>query len=108
MTIVRKINSRDLDVKIREKREKALVLFYGNWCQDCREFKPLWEDWTKGKTGPIFAVEIVRGGPEWEEWSIEEIPTVAAYSKGFEMGRADGVISENDLDSLWKDKLSLK
>jgi len=34
-------------------------------------FKPTWDTWNKAKTGPIFKVEIQRGGKEWREWAID-------------------------------------
>jgi len=79
----------------------ALVLFAGDWCGDCRVFIPTWDAWNKDKTGPIFKVNIRRGGKEWREWAIDEIPTVAAYLDGVERSRVHGTISERDLDLLW-------
>jgi hypothetical protein len=45
-------------------------------------------------------VEVLRGAPEWNEWEIDEIPTVVAYSDGAERGRSAGAILEKDLDRL--------
>ena len=87
---------------MREERKDALVLFFGNWCIDCRESKPAWEAWTDSKAGPIFMVEIMRGDPEWRDWSIDEIPTVAAFVGGVEVGRVHGTISPEALDRLWR------
>jgi len=87
---------------VREERKDALVLFFGNWCIDCRESKPAWEAWTDSKAGPIFMVEIMRGDPEWRDWSIDEIPTVAAFVGGVEVGRVHGTISPEALDRLWR------
>lgn len=63
-------------------------------------FAPLWNRWTAGKSGSIYRVEVEKGGSEWNDWELDEIPTVAAYSGGAEKGRADGMILEKDLDSL--------
>ena len=106
--MTREIDSKALAQMVRVKKDPALVLFYGNWCGDCREFKPAWVEWTARRDGPIFTVEVLRGGPEWKEWNLDEIPTVAAYSKGEEIGRAYGVVTKDDLDSLWKEKLLLE
>ena len=80
----------------------AVVLFHGSWCGDCRVFRPTWDRWCTGKKGPVFIMEILKGGREWMNWAIDEIPTVAVYSDGSELGRAHGEISESDLDRLWK------
>jgi len=86
-------------------RKDALVLFSGEWCPDCRRFEPTWDEWTKGRAGPIYAVEVERDGPEWDAWDLDEIPTVAVYADGVELARVHGEVSAADLDLLWS-KLS--
>ena len=95
------VNFEKLRNIVAKDGQAALVLFSGTWCGDCKAFKPSWDNWSNAKTGPIFKVEIQRGGKEWREWAIDEIPTVAAYLDGVEKGRAHGTISERDLDRLW-------
>jgi thioredoxin-like negative regulator of GroEL len=107
VSVTDKIDSKGLAKKVRTDRESALVLFSGEWCKDCRAFKPVWDAWTEGRAGPIYTVEVGRAGREWKEWSLDEIPTVAAYSGGSEVGRAHGAITRDDLESLWKGKLSM-
>jgi thiol-disulfide isomerase/thioredoxin len=95
------VNFEKLRNIVAKDGQAALVLFSGTWCGDCKAFKPSWDNWRNAKTGSIFKVEIQRGGREWREWTIDEIPTVAAYLDGVEKGRAHGKISERDLDRLW-------
>jgi len=59
------VHSEKLRSIVEQDGKAALVLFYGNWCSDCRAFKPTWDRWNKGRAGPIYAVEILRGGKEW-------------------------------------------
>jgi len=89
-----------LDRLVHTDRKPALVLFTGEWCGDCAAFAPLWKRWTSGRAEPIYEVEALRGGPEWNDWEIDEIPTVVAYSDGAEKGRSAGAILENGLDGL--------
>ena len=96
------IESEELTAIIRKDKKPALVLFHGSWCIDCKAFEPTWIRWISGKRGPIFGVEVPRGGKEWKDWTLDEIPTVASYSGGAEKGRAHGVIAESDLNRLWK------
>jgi len=95
------VHSEKLRSIVEEERRSALILFFGNWCGDCRAFKPTWDRWNKSKIGHIYAVEVLRGGKEWKEWGIDEIPTVAIYSDGIEKGRACGIITEPILNRLW-------
>ncbi len=99
---MKEIKSNSLTRIVREERKAALVLFFGNWCIDCRESKPTWDAWTKTRDGPAFTLEIMRGDPEWKDWNIDEIPTVAAFVGGVEVGRIQGVISPEGLDHLWR------
>ena len=98
--MVNRIASVSLNRLVYVERKPALVLFTGEWCGDCAAFAPLWKRWTSGRTEPIYTVEVLRGGPEWDDWEIDEIPTVVAYSDGAEKGRSTGAILEKDLDGL--------
>lgn len=98
--MVNRIASVSLERLVHIDREPALVLFTGEWCGDCAAFAPLWKRWTSGRTEPIYTVEVMRGAPEWNDWEIDEIPTVVAYSDGEERGRSAGAILEKDLDGL--------
>jgi len=96
------IDSKELALIIRKDKEPALVLFHGSWCGDCEAFEPVWNRWISEKRGPIFRIEVPRGGKEWKDWALDEIPTIASFSGGTEIGRAHGVITESDLNRLWK------
>jgi thioredoxin-like negative regulator of GroEL len=98
--LVTRIASESLAKLVHVDREPALVLFSGEWCGDCATFAPLWKSWASGRAEPIYTVEVLRGAPEWNDWEIDEIPTVVAYSDGAEKGRCAGVILEEDLDGL--------
>ncbi len=93
------ISSADLARLVIADKKTAVVLFSGEWCPDCREFKPRWEGWS-GKQKGVYAVEVPRGGREWKEWRLDEIPTVAAFADGREVGRVHGIITTDDLKSL--------
>jgi len=96
----KKVVSSELSRIVKTEKKPALVLFYGDWCIDCRNFKPTWDKWCEGKPGSILMIEVQRGGPEWEHWNLDEIPTVAAFAKGCEIDRVNGSISASDLAAL--------
>jgi thioredoxin-like negative regulator of GroEL len=100
--MVKRVDSKELDRLVREERRPAVVLFFGDWCGDCRNFKPIWDSWIRDRKDSLFTVEVLRGGPEWKEWSLDEIPTVAVFLDGAEAGRVCGNITLGDLDSLRK------
>lgn len=98
----REIDSTELKRTVEQNAKGMIVLFQGNWCGDCKAFKPTWDHWSAGKKQVLLMVEVMRGGREWREWALDEIPTVAAYKDGSELGRAHGTITESDLDRLAK------
>ena len=98
--MVARVSSVSLNKLVYVERRPALVLFTGDWCGDCANFAPTWERWNSRQVGPIYALEVLRGAPEWNDWEIDEIPTVVAYSDGVEKGRSAGRILESDLDRL--------
>ena len=100
LNLAKIISSPMLRRMLEEDESIAVVLFTGEWCPVCREFKPIWSRWTEGKSVPLFVVDVPRGGAEWKEWRIDEIPTVGAFSQGREVARVHGTITPDDLDGL--------
>jgi thioredoxin-like negative regulator of GroEL len=100
MARARLITSAELDKIVRKEKQTAIVLFFGDWCIDCRNFKPTWEQWIGRCKEKVLMVEVLRGGQEWEDWALDEIPTVAVFSEGVESARVAGTISSDDLDML--------
>lgn len=99
--MVSEVSLSGLQKLVSEERKTAFVLFWGDWCPDCTAFRPIWSAWSKGRKGPIYEVEVEKGGNEWTEWGLDEIPTVALFIEGSENERADGAITSLDLDELW-------
>ncbi len=87
--------------KLVEQKQTIVVLFRGRWCPDCTEFEPVWRLWTdSNKTVTSLQVEVPRGGREWDDWRLDEIPTVILFSGGKEMKRAAGTIGIEALDAI--------
>ncbi len=100
MAKARLITSAELQKIVRKEKQTAIILFFGNWCIDCSNFKPIWQRWISDRKETVLMVEVLRGGPEWRDWDLDEIPTVAVYTKGVELARVAGAISVDDLDTL--------
>lgn len=101
-----KIGTQDLR-KLLRNRETVIVLFSGEWCPDCRGFKPTWDTWRTGKAVKLHVLDVPRGGAEWKDWGLDEIPTVCAFSRGKETARVHGTIGLDVLDGLLE-KISSK
>ncbi len=99
--MVKDVSSKDLRTLVVTERKPAIVLFSAEWCGDCLAFKPLWNKWARAHKGPLYKLDVgERSDPSWDEWEIDEIPTVVAFKEGEEKARAQGVILERDLDDL--------
>ena len=90
--------------KLVDQRQTIVVLFSGKWCPDCIEFEPVWRFWTdSNETFNSLRVEVPRGGEEWDDWRLDEIPTVILFTGGKELRRAAGNIDMEDLDVMIHD-----
>jgi thiol-disulfide isomerase/thioredoxin len=97
--------------KLLSSEEKALVMFYADWCPFCQRFKPIFESTiTKSEgNGYNFYESKVNDdeNPLWDRFSINAVPTLLAFDKGKIVSRRDakmGVgLSQSDLDSLLRD-----
>ena len=98
-------------------KEKALVMFYADWCPFCQKFKPVFESAITTKSvsnGYKFYESKVNDddNPLWDRFSISAVPTLIAFDKGKIISRRDakmGVgLNESDLDSISKEILRNK
>jgi thiol-disulfide isomerase/thioredoxin len=93
--------------------EKALVMFYADWCPFCQRLKPVFESAITTKTssnGYKFYESQINdddnNNPLWDRFSISAVPTLLAFDKGKIISRDSktGVgLNESDLDSILKE-----
>ena len=98
---------------------KALIMFYADWCPFCQKFKPIFESLSSSSsstdpkhsgsktTYQICAAKVNDDdNPLWERFSINSIPTLLAFDKGRIVARREakmGIgLSKSDLDSMLK------
>jgi thioredoxin 1 len=92
--------------------EKALVMFYADWCPFCQRFRPVFESAITAKStskGYKFYESRINDddNPLWDRFSISAVPTLIAFDKGKIISRRDtkmGVgLNESDLNSLFSE-----
>ena len=99
--------------KLLSSREKALVMFYADWCPYCQKFKPIFEAVAKQEEKMSTLKKYKMYGskvndddnPLWDRFSIDAVPTVIAFDdRGEIISRRDakrGVgLNKKDLDSI--------
>ena len=95
-------------------QEKALVMFYADWCPFCRKFKSIFEASANSLANSqqkFYESNIDHDdNPLWERFSIDAVPTVIAFKKGKIISRRDAKMGvglvKSDMDSILKDLIS--
>ena len=73
----------DFDIQLG-KNKRLLALFYTSWCPFCRRFMKIFKE-NSGKKmfDIILCVKLDDySNPIWEDYSIENVPTVIFFEKG--------------------------
>lgn len=71
---------------------RVLVLFYTSWCPFCRGFLNIFKgDWEKTSFDVILCVQLDDySNSLWDDYSIENVPTVIFFRNGKVAERIDG------------------
>ncbi len=91
-----------LDVVLANTNLPVLVDFYSTTCAPCHSMHPLVERLARRRQGEILVVKAnveVHPGLA-SQLQIRAVPTFVVFSRGYEVGRTSGAMSEADF-SLW-------
>jgi thioredoxin 1 len=104
--------------KLLSSKEKALVMFYADWCPFCQRFRPIFEAVAAESNNlqhlkPEYNNKMYGAkmnddnSPLWDRFSINAVPTIIAFNKGKIVSRRDakmGIgLNKSDLDSILKE-----
>jgi thioredoxin 1 len=93
--------------------ERALVMFYADWCPFCQGFKPLFESAAKTYSDyKLYGAKINDDdNPLWDRFSISSVPCLIAFDKGGIISRRDakmGIgLKKSDLDSILTESIRI-
>ena len=81
----------DFDIQIN-KNKRVLALFYTSWCPFCRRFIQIFKEDTKQNSfDAVLCLNLDDySNPLWEDYSLDNVPTVIFFDKGEIMQRIDG------------------
>lgn len=87
---------------VRESTDTTLVLFTGSWCQPCKKFLSVVEDYVQRINGDItvFTADIDANSHAASDLNIWPIPSLALFSDGMVQDILTGNHSLSDL-RLW-------
>ena len=104
--------------KLLSSKEKALVMFYADWCPFCQRFRPIFEAVAAESNNlqhlkpeynnKMYGAKVNDdNSPLWDRFSINAVPTIIAFNKGKIVSRRDakmGIgLNKSDLDSILKE-----
>lgn len=73
------------------KKGRVLALFYTSWCPFCRRFMQIFKEGTKSDLfDSVLCVNLDDySNPLWEDYSINNVPTVILFTNGVLKNRID-------------------
>lgn len=93
--------------------EKAVVMFYADWCPFCQRFKPDFESVSpkRSKSAINYKLYAAKVNDDdnllWDRFSINAVPTIIAFANGDIIARRDAKmgtgLNKSDLYSLLKE-----
>ena len=92
--------------KLLSSGEKAVAMFYADWCPFCKRFQPVFES-AKSKYKKIQLKLNEDENPMWDRFAISAVPTIIAFDGNKIVARKDarmGIgLDKSDIDSLLKE-----
>jgi len=87
---------------VRETTKPMIVMFTGSWCQPCKNFLPVVEDFAKRMKGDItiLTADIDENEQSSSDLNIRSVPSLALFSDGMIQDVLTGTHSLPDL-RLW-------
>jgi thiol-disulfide isomerase/thioredoxin len=97
----------DFENQLNNKK-RVLALFYTSWCPFCREFMQIFnEDIKRNLFDVVLCVNMDDySNPIWEDYSINNVPTVIFFNNGKIKNRIDGKSGLGLTKSQFDDLLS--
>ena len=93
---VNEINSNDFKEKI--SKGKAVIDYFGTWCQPCKQLAPILEEVSNEiKDINFYKLDVDKNADIAQEYEIRGIPTLILFQDGKEIKRITGVNSKEDL-----------
>jgi len=82
-----------------ENNKKVLIDFYADWCGPCQTLLPTVHKLAEEFEGDVIIkkVNVDQNGELAAQFGVRSIPTLVYLSKGKEISRQNGLVSENDL-----------
>lgn len=85
----------------------ALVDFYGEWCQPCKQLAPVFASLAQEYKGRVFfgKIDIDRNPRTAAQFDVQSVPMVIVFKDGKAIGALPGLRPYNDYDMILEDLL---
>lgn len=78
---------------------KEILYFSANWCQPCKNFKPIMEQVSNSVS--VRFIDIDQNPTLAAQYNIRSIPTLVYLKDGQEVNKKSGVLSESQVKEIW-------
>lgn len=99
---LKQITQAEWEAEVAQADTRVLVDFYAQWCAPCRALAPLLERFAaeKAETLKVLKVDTDQDEELAARYGVRTIPTLIAFDKGEEVGRAVNPQSRARLEEL--------
>jgi len=102
LPLIQDLDEAGFDTVLKESQHPLLVDFWATWCGPCRMVAPLLEKFAGRHSGvQLFKVDIDRNPHTADRFHVEAVPTLILFSGGEERQRVSGVLSVNELETVF-------
>ena len=78
---------------------KKILYFSADWCQPCKNFKPIMEQVSREL--PVQFVDVDASPQLVAEYGVRSVPTIVLVNNGQVASKQAGVLTESQIKSLW-------
>lgn len=92
--------------EIIQSEKPVLVDFYADWCGPCKMMTPILHEVkeTLGEEISIIKIDVDKNQPLAAQLQVRSIPTLMLYQKGQQLWKTSGVMSQDQLVAIIKEK----
>lgn len=99
--MLNKVDDTTFAEKVRQSDGFKMVLFTGSWCQPCKKFKPLVEQFAGNFPHiTVFEADVEQTDQFATELNIRSLPSLVLFSDGMVADVRSGSMTKEDL-RLW-------
>ncbi len=105
--MAKELNAKDFQAEIIDSKSTAMVDFWTPWCGPCRMMGPIVDKLADEHAGKVNIAKVnIDDNPDLAaKYNVTTIPTLVFFKDGDSVYTSIGVVSEDELNKIIKEKL---